>query len=357
MIKNHNEIKSDYLLIDKKNKFKNYLMEVGEDITSEMREIYSRLLPKTDIVKSVRNYDKKHRDNNTLLTPASIEINNIVSFYSPIGKYELQETDLVSITLAQKKEVSKGLYAYAKSSISKSMNNIPIKIDKNKELINACNEACTEAIKECGVDVRITSPRFTISEILDSYGVSTIKDICGYDLYNPLRVIPNTKKIPDFFSDGKYYKIIEEKMKNDDVLYIDVYGTDTAFDVKSNAYKHILLLYRTDKVKYLKGVVKNMLSFINNRYKKNLFSLREIMEDYPEYLYKKFPNKHKGRSTPKKFPEIQLKKLIKEGMIGCYNTAEISKEHKDQKTHNNVAHIGHTIHIDENISGGVRFIC
>ena len=119
--------------------FKDMLVEVGNDVTKEIKSMYKNLSPGKNIVDIVRDYDSRHRKDNTILCPAYIEINNILGFYSPIGKYNLRRDDLVSVTLSQQKEIKDGLFAYAKCSVSKSMYKVPSGIDKNDDIINACN--------------------------------------------------------------------------------------------------------------------------------------------------------------------------------------------------------------------------
>ena len=173
------------------------LRECGSMTRDLAKEFYGDIDIGEDILNLAKKYDDKIqnlKNGYSLLCPTTIEMNYFVNNCSPSASYRIAADDLISYCLAVAKKIpgKKGAYAHAKVAYTKTMTPI---YDK---LVQATSDASLAALKECGVDVPLTDLRLTISEILESSGFHTVSNVCGTELYNSAKIVPNSRVIPEY---------------------------------------------------------------------------------------------------------------------------------------------------------------
>lgn len=143
----------------------------------------------------------------------SIEPGPICCNYCPIVDHKINKDDIISYTISLQSK---------NGNVVRSANTR--RFNKNNEiasiLIEALHDACNTAIKECGVDVRLLDPMDHISEVLNAYDVKSIINLCGYNLNNSKRLLPNISP------SKKMLKYCTGKMIDGETYYIDVHGTN-----------------------------------------------------------------------------------------------------------------------------------
>jgi methionine aminopeptidase len=293
-----------------------------------------------NIMKIAEEIDRKiKRSGYKLLHPMSIEVNHYISDYAPYTEYRLRDEDIISFTIG-----TNGI---------KFGNPIPVRcaytLSVKKEsdyfyLIRAVSEACTAGMKECGPGVKLTEPSRAIEEVLNSYSdpvdgtvitdVKSLYNICGYNLENPEQMVPNLSKIPSHMEN-----FCKGKMKEDQIYYIDVYGTNlTKNDVARNFSiptmfkaplfkntKQVNMALNKLKVRYSK----ELYYFISQNYGSDIFSVRDV----EKRCKNSWPKRYKFR--PRQLTELSQHGIIK-GIMAKFVDPDFNKKIKENMEKENM---------------------
>jgi methionine aminopeptidase len=315
-----------YQLSEKINEISKYTfksMKIGHDIAEIAEDIDNKL------------YGQK---NFKPILPISIEPGPFAQNYSPPIKYIIKKEDIISFTIGIK--TKKRILKVAHTRYFSKNNELA------KHIIEAISEACNAGMKACGVDVRLLEPKNEIMEVLHSYEVASIINLCGHCLNDMTKLVPNIDPMPTM------YNFCRGKMKEDETYFIDVYGTNYMKDdiVIDNKFPSIYYIPKpkqgreqrilNDKINKLKLLTsKKIIKWAKQKYGYTPFSARSV--------FKKFPN-FKSHST---------QNLYKNKLLGVYHSKYINVPQKgNDKAINNgiVSHIGHSVLIGKN---GVKFLC
>lgn len=304
--------------------------ECGRTVRSYVMDIFKNISPGADILELAQSVDSsviKSKDYK-LLCPTTIDLNYIVQYCSPSTSYKIDGTDIVSycVSLAKKlpKKYGKEMYAHAKMAFTKSIN------PRYEELCKVTSEACAAGVKNCGVDVPLSDLRHDISEILYSGGYHTITNVCGNELYNAFKIVPNSKIIPEVLRSN--FDLVNGRMKEDEVYFIDVYGTDTSIDVEAKHFDYPSIFYRipNKKTAHRKSVA-SANRFVEKTYGDDLFGIYDFSKRFDE------------QSKDVKMNGSILKSMVQGGYITSVPCLMIHSE--DKTSINVVARFGHSIHI------------
>ncbi len=259
-----------------------------------------------------------------LLCPTTIDLNNFVNNCVPMHRYALAEDDVVSYCISLSKKIP-GMdgYAQVKAAYTKVFSPVYEKIS------TIAAEACNAGLKECGVDVPLTEPRHAIYEVLQSADLYTISNICGHEMYNSHKIVPNGERIPDILRQA--YDLVNGRMRENEVYFIDVYATDTSADVEAVQFQFPSIYYGLEnkRTPHRKSTAKAH-EIIKKEYKGNVFSLWDFRERF------------EAKATIKLNKSI-MEDLNKQQLIFPIASAIINNEMKDIS--NVVARFGHSIHI------------
>lgn len=302
-----------------------HFIETGNFIRKLSARVFAAIDIGADIADLAKDVDKSVTGKYSLLCPTTMELNHFVNNCSPGISYKLGSDDLLSYCISVAGKIGDGKYAHAKAAFTKS--NTPA----HDKLIAATAEACKAAMKEVGVDVPLSDLRLTTSEILYSAGFHTITNVCGHELYNSAKIVPNSLVIPEVLRSG--YDLINGRMKENEVYFIDVYGTNTSQDVEAVPFNFASIYHALDRkdVPHRKSTAE-ALSVIRKEYGDELFSLWDFRE--------KFEKKAKIKMN-----KSILEDLNKKGYIYPVTCAMINEEVKG--TQNVVARFGHSVHIGD----------
>jgi methionine aminopeptidase len=294
------------------------------------RQVYMDLKIDADIVNLSNKYDKiLYKSPYTPLYGISFEPGPICCNYCPNVNYKITKNDIISYTLGIKSKnnvlkTSRTRYFNKKNAVF----NI---------LTEAVNDACHEGIKVCGEDVRLITPMETISEVLESYDVKSINNLCGHNLNNLLKIVPNISPHPSM------RQFCKGKMINEELYYIDVYATNLSKHTSAYDFNHPSIFCipslsskrkRLDfnrKKRTLSKKIQRMTNYIYNTHRHNFISSRMILQNV------------RG-STP-----FHINTLIKHKMLNVLPTKFVKKREGCA-----VVHTGHTIKICS--SGGSKIL-
>jgi methionine aminopeptidase len=304
------------------------LRECGSMTRDLAKEFYGDIDIGEDILNLAKKYDNKIQNlkgGYSLLCPTTIEMNYFVNNCSPSASYQIAADDLISYCLAVAKKIpgKKGAYAHAKVAYTKTMTPI---YDK---LVQVTSDASRAALKECGVDVPLTDLRLTISEILESSGFHTVSNVCGTELYNSAKIVPNSRVIPEYIR--SHYDLVNGRMRENEVYFIDVYGTDTSADVEAKPFQYPSIYYalQPKRMPHRKSV-SDAVNCIKKHYGQDLFSIRDFRDKFEVY-------------SKVKLNKTIMSDLDKGQYIFPVTCCFVENETKDVM--NVVSRFGHSIHI------------
>lgn len=128
----------------------------------------------------------------------------------------MKKTDIVSFSIGIDGKKKSKIFAPVRCSYSLEFD------DKYHYLLRAVHEACGVGMDHCGPGVKLSEVASYIEEVLESYedpdgttieNIKTLYNICGYNMENKTKMIPNIQAIP---SDMQKY--CRGRMKEDDIL-------------------------------------------------------------------------------------------------------------------------------------------
>lgn len=373
----------------------------GDYILDIAKDIYKETKIGDNICDIADKVDNKLEKDGYLYVPISIEPDYIVANNSPVRKSELTKDAVFSFTLqvnGHKKDKDKYPLKYG-SSFAMDGNNYFY-------LIKAVNEACQAGMKACGPDVKLISPSKVISEILDSYEIEsasststvgatkktisfkTLLNSYSLNLENSKKIVPNYKSIP---SEVRSHYNLQDVMREDELYYIDVYGTNLPEHTYFKNYQEYPSMFSMPKIgnkkqhsrkidlitKKHKNSLKIYQCLSKNFVNDKLFSLRKMIKLYPKLdmkdvgilhelgLCRGYPIQICDPYTKETHMEIaklheRQKVLLKQRKN--QSSPSMTQEEKDiadkikelQKNNAVVVHFGHSILIN---SKGSEIIC
>jgi methionine aminopeptidase len=304
------------------------LVETGSFCRENIRKMFQEIKIGADILEIVQSVDKKIKETKDyeLLVPTTIDLNYIACNHSPTTSYKLTEYDLVSFSVSLAKKISgTEKYAHAKMSYTKPLNKM------YEELTKGTAEACNAGVKACGVDVLLMDIRTDVYEILNSYGIKTLTNICGNELYDSAKIIPNSILVPDFLKEN--YLLLNQRMKEDEIYFVDVYGIDSSKDCEAKIFDYPSIMFGLEnKKKPHRKSLLEAIDLIQKEYGKNYFS----------YLDFKTKFEHK---TKIKLNKSILSELTKKNYISFLPSLMVPQE--DPNFMNVCARFGHSVLIRE----------
>lgn len=310
--------------------FLDELIECGKTNKKLVMDMFKKTKAGTDILDLAQGTDNAINSmiGYSTLCPTTVELNYLVNNCAPSASYKIDGTDLVSFSVALAKEIPgmKGKYAHTKMAYTKPVNTL------YESLCKGTAEACNAGVKGCGVDVPLTELRHDIYEILESYEIRTVSNACGTELYDAMKIVPNSRIIPEFLRSN--YDLVNTRMEENEVYCIDVYGVDTSKDVEAVPFDYPSIFYKLQNKKspHRKSVA-SAVSLIDSRYGENLFSIYDFMKSYDE----KF-----GKNGVKMNKSI-MKGLYEGQYIMPLPCLMVKPEEK--AVMNIVARFGHSVHI------------
>lgn len=313
-------------------------------IKTMSKDVYKSFKVGSDILEIAKEFDTKLYNIKKInpAYPLSIELNPITSNYSPMINKVIKQSDILSYTIG----LSSKQHGIIKTSQIRYFDRSN---DAWSILYEGLNEACIAGIRTCGVDVKLSRPKEDINEILDSYDIKSIWNICGHNLVTS--IIPNdtitSRIIPNMDPHPSMYKYCKGRMKVGERYIIDVYGTNFTKHVSVKDYEYPTIYYiprfNTPSQRIAWNAKVNALTFsssrnvakwVFNKYNHVPFSAREI--------YSKFDIK-----------SMYVKKLYEHRIIDVIRTKYVNLKN-DKENMGICKHVAHTINITSN---GVKVLC
>lgn len=288
-------------------------IEIGEDLLPVCEGV------DTEIWKN-KNYE--------LLCPTTIDIDNFVQNCALQGPFLTGNDNVISYCVSIAKKLPNAKFAHCKAAHTKIFNHL------HEEVVSATNDACNAALKECGIDVRLDEIRFVTSEILDAAGSYGILNIPGNELYNSYKIVPTTLVIPNELRSK--YSLNNAKMLEDEVYFIDVYGTNCVEHVNAVRFPYPSI-YFASKIK--ESTHRRSTNEVSNAIIKRFGEIPFTVRNLDALISEK---------TKLKMSKSILNSLYKSRSIIPIECAMI--EHETKKSNNIVARFGHSIHIGANHS-------
>ena len=236
--------------------------------------------------------------------PTQISINEMAAHFTPIKEnFKLKENEVVKLDVG----------AHVNGAIGD--NALTVDLGNNKELLNASEEALSNAIKIIQIGTKLRDIGKVIEETISSYGFKPIRNLSGHsiDIYEQHSgmTIPN-------FDDGD-----ETELERGMIIAIEPFATTGVGKIEEGKLSGI---YRLQDLKNVRNqMTREVVSYIAEEYKTLPFASR--------WLYKKFPEFKVN---------FALKILERDGIIYQYKQLpEVAR--------GIVSQFEHTLHVDEKV--------
>ena len=232
-------------------------------IASEAREYSSALIKENasvlEITEKIESFILKKA---SLAFPVQISINNIAAHQTaiPNDSLLLKKSDLVKIDIG----ISVDGY------IGDTAKTFEISTTNNKKLIEASEKALQEAIKICSPDIEIYKIGKLISETIESYGFTSVKNLSGHgiDKY----AIHSGLNIPNYDNNDR------RKLAKNMIIAIEPFATNGLGHVKDGKPSTI---YKINQVKNIRDAnSRKILDYILKNYKTLPFSKRDLIKKF-----------------------------------------------------------------------------
>jgi len=212
-----------------------------------------------------------------IICPVTWEYGGVLKNYIPITKYLITDDDVISWTINIK---------YKNNHVMKSGTRaVNFKKNNYSYVANTCmNDIFSNMENELRPDVYIPDITRHISEILKSYNLSTVEDLCGMSLKDPRIIIPNI--IP---TNEQMKKMAKRRILSKHNYFIDLYVTNLKSNIESEIYKIPTLFYynyfcnkkeRLYMSKLRDNVSKKIIRHIRDKYNKNMFHITDVYDHF-----------------------------------------------------------------------------
>ena len=232
-------------------------------IASEAREYASPLIKENasilEIIEKTENFILKKA---TLAFPVQLSINNVAAHQTAIPNdiLMLKKSDLVKIDIG----------VSVNGCIGDTAKTFEISTTNNKKLIEASEKALQEAIKICSVNLEIYKIGKVISETIESYGFTSIKNLSGHGIEE--YTIHSGLNIPNYDNNDK------RKLNKNMIIAIEPFATNGLGHVKDGKPSTI---YKINEAKNIRDTnSRKILEYILKNYKTLPFSKRNLIKKF-----------------------------------------------------------------------------
>lgn len=232
-------------------------------IASEAREYAAMQIregaPILGIIEKVEGFILKKA---SLAFPVQLSINNVAAHQTafPNDILKLKRGDIVKVDIGISVD----------GCIGDTAKTIEVSTNTNKKLIEASEEALQEAIKICTSGLEICKIGKIISEVIESYGYTSIKNLSGHSLDQ--YQVHSGINIPNY-NDGD-----KTKLKKGMVIAIEPFATTGNGYVKDGKPSSI---YRLNELKNVRDInSRKILEYITLNRKTLPFSKRELIKEF-----------------------------------------------------------------------------
>ena len=239
-----------------------------------------------DVSGEINNILYNHKNYRPVL-PMTIEMGAMCCNSAPFVDYKLRESDSFTFTLGLKSR---------KECIKIATPKIIGENDAAFLIRKAIMHAFRGGMSVCGPDVYCSEITDVIEEILDSYEIKSINNLCGHSLDDMGKLIPNCSPIQSM------YKHCSWRLKEGERIYLDVYGTNLDTHMTSLRY-NVPTIYKicdtptpmaqrefTSKLDMISRGKREMVEWCRRNFGTSPFSARSIFDNFKNANQKKVEN-------------------------------------------------------------------